>query len=99
MATPGREKHGLWPMTHGRTKRGECKMGHNDQGIKIGILVAAGVSEPDLVGPRETIERAGLTSFIIAPESGRVITWNRAASGWGRDFEVDVLPVADPVSG
>ncbi len=53
----------------------------------IAILATNGFEEVELTSPKEALEKAGANTFIIAPESGTIKSWN--SDKWGKDFDVD----------
>jgi len=57
-------------------------------GKKVAILVADGFEEVELTRPREALEKAGATTWIVSPAQGTVQGWHHDEKA-GK-FEVDV---------
>ncbi len=59
-------------------------------GKKIAILVADGFEQPEFEEPRQALEDAGATTFVISPNEDEVRAWDGEANDFGDTFEVDV---------
>jgi len=57
-------------------------------GKKVAILVAEGFEQVELTKPRDALDEAGATTYLISPESGQVKAWNE--DEFGDMFPVDV---------
>lgn len=57
-------------------------------GIKIGVLVADGFEQVEMVEPRNALEEAGAGTDLISPNRDTVRGWN--FKDWGDEFKVDV---------
>jgi protease I len=55
--------------------------------LKIAILTEEGFEQEELTSPREALEKAGVTSHIISPQTGEVKAWNKTE--WGIRVKVD----------
>lgn len=55
----------------------------------IAILATDGFEEVELAEPRKALEKAGATTFLIAPHSGTLKAWDR--DSWGNEYEVDQI--------
>jgi protease I len=65
------------------------------RGKKVAILVANGFEQVELTEPRQALEDAGASTFIVSPEDQSVRGWN--STDWGGTFKVDVpLAAAKP---
>jgi protease I len=56
-------------------------------GMKIAILVADGVEDPEIVQPLETLRQAGATVHVVSPQAGVIRTVNHMEPG--RTIPVD----------
>jgi len=54
----------------------------------VAILVAEGFEQVELTKPRDALDEAGATTYLISPESGQVKAWNE--DEFGDMFPVDV---------
>jgi protease I len=64
-------------------------------GLKVAILATDGFEQSELTEPRKALDKAGATTEIVAPQSGRIRGWNHKE--WGAEVEVDQeLHGADP---
>ena len=61
---------------------------NNLQGMKVAILVANGFEQVEMVEPRNALEQAGASTYIVSPEE-TVDGWNHFEKG--DRFKVDVL--------
>jgi protease I len=61
-------------------------------GKKIAILATEGFEQAELEKPKEALENAGATTFVIAPEkgikNGKIRAWDM--TDWGDSVKVDV---------
>src|SRR3954470_24431597 len=57
-------------------------------GKRVAILVEQGFEQPELLQPRQALDRAGATTVVISPRSGTVRAWN--STDWGTTVPVDV---------
>lgn len=57
-------------------------------GKKVAILVEEGFEQIELTSPKEALEKAGASTVIVSPKSGKVKGWSR--TDWGDEFAVDV---------
>jgi len=60
----------------------------NLKGLKVAILVTDGFEQVELAEPRKALDRAGATTSVVSPKSGRVRGWN--FTDWGDEIPVDV---------
>jgi protease I len=66
-------------------------MKRNLEGKKIAILVADGFEQVELTAPREALENAGATTFLVSPAEGEV-------QGWNHDEKADTFHVDNPLA-
>jgi protease I len=59
------------------------------RGTKVAILVADGFEQVELVEPRNALEQAGASTYIVSPNERTVEGWNHFDKG--DCFDVDVL--------
>jgi protease I len=65
------------------------------KGKKVAILVADGFEQSEFEQPRQALEDAGATTYVISPEDGEVTAWDE--DDFGDSFDVDVpLSEANP---
>jgi protease I len=57
-------------------------------GKKIAILVEDGFEQVELTSPKQALEEAGATTYIISPKRDKVKGWEHTK--WGQEFPVDV---------
>ena len=62
-------------------------MAGNLHGKKIAILATDGFEQVELTEPRQALEQAGATTFVIAPKSGDIRGWK--FTEWGDTVPVD----------
>jgi protease I len=63
--------------------------------MKIAILTDHGFEQSELTGPREALQKAGVTAYIISPQKDEVKAWDK--DNWGIRVKVDkVLDDANP---
>lgn len=56
--------------------------------MNVAILVTQGFEQVELTSPREALDEAGATTYIVSPESGSIKAWDM--KDWGETFDVDV---------
>ena len=67
----------------------------NLEGIKVAILTEEGFEQEELTSPKNALENAGATTYIISPHPRKVRAWNK--DNWGVEIQVDVdIDNADP---
>lgn len=70
-------------------------MARDIQGKRVAILATIGVEEVELVEPKKALEKAGATTEVISPESGKIRAWDM--KDWGTEIPVDkTLSEANP---
>lgn len=63
--------------------------------LKVAMLTEHGFEQSELTGPREAMERAGVTVHVVSPHHDEVKAWNEGE--WGIRVRVDVpLEEANP---
>ena len=62
-------------------------MARDIQGKRVAILATIGVEEVELVEPKKALEKAGATTEVISPESGKIRAWDM--KDWGTEIPVD----------
>lgn len=63
--------------------------------VKVAILTESGFEQIELTGPKEAMEKAGMTVHIISPQPKEVKAWDK--DHWGTTLPVDVqLDAANP---
>ena len=67
-------------------------MNNNLTGKKVAILVADGFEQSEFEGPKQALEDAGATTYVISPQEDQVTGWDGDANDFGDSFEVD-LPI------
>jgi protease I len=64
-------------------------------GKRVAIVVTDGFEQDELEKPKQALEKAGATTEIISPKSGKVRGWKY--TNWGNEFTVDKqVEKADP---
>lgn len=58
------------------------------KGKKVAILVADGFEQSEFEQPRQALEDAGATTYVISPEEDEVTAWDE--DDFGDSFDVDV---------
>ena len=72
-------------------------MRQTKKNVRIAILAASGVAESDLAEALEALRSANLEADLIAAEGPQIVAWDKAGSGWGQAFDVNLtLGQADP---
>jgi len=70
-------------------------MARDIQGKRVAILATIGVEEVELVEPKKALEKAGATTEVISPESGKIRAWDM--KDWGTEIPVNkTLSEANP---
>lgn len=57
-------------------------------GKKVAILVTDGFEQVELTKPKQALEEAGATTYIVSPKDDEVKGWDE--TDWGNTFSVDV---------
>ena len=65
-------------------------MNQNLNGKKVAILVADGFEQSEFEKPKQALEDAGATTYVISPEEDRVTAWDGEINNFGDSFEVDL---------
>ena len=65
-------------------------MKHDLNGKRIAILIADGFEQSEFVKPRQALEDAGASTFIVSPEADEVTGWDGDTNEFGESFEVDL---------
>lgn len=65
-------------------------MNHDLTGKKVAILVADGFEQSEFEGPKQALEDAGATTYVISPQEEQVMAWEGDANDFGATFEVDL---------
>lgn len=58
------------------------------RGKRVGILVADGFEQAELLEPRKALTDAGVTTMVVSPAGGKVKGWNH--DRWGNEIPVDI---------
>lgn len=69
-------------------------MNHDLTGKKVAILVADGFEQSEFQQPRDALEAAGASTYVISPGAGQVTGWDGEANDFGETVEVD-LPLEE----
>lgn len=65
-------------------------MKYDLNGKKVAILVADGYEQSEFEKPREALEKAGATTYVISPSDDQVRAWDGEANNWGTSADVDL---------
>jgi protease I len=65
-------------------------MNHDLHGKKVAILVADGFEQSEFEKPKQALEQAGATTYVISPNEDRVTGWDHDTNNHGDSFEVDL---------
>lgn len=55
---------------------------------KVLIIATNGFEQSELLGPRENLEKAGISTIVASPESGSIKGWDH--TDWGKSVDVDM---------
>ncbi len=65
-------------------------MNHDLNGKRIAILVADGFEESEFTKPKQALEQAGATTYVISPQEDEVTAWDGDSNSHGASYEVDL---------
>jgi protease I len=65
-------------------------MNHDLTGKKVAILVADGFEQSEFLKPKQALEEAGASTYVVAPNEDEVTAWDGDANDDGESFEVDL---------
>jgi len=65
-------------------------MNQDLSGKKVAILVADGFEQSEFEKPKQALEDAGATTYVISPQEDEVTAWDGDANDFGDSFEVDL---------
>ena len=59
-------------------------------GKKVAILVADGFEQSEFEEPKQALEDAGASTYVVSPQEDQVMGWDGDANDHGDSFEVDI---------